>query len=673
MRGVKPVSRFLQAESQPVEFDLQGKDGSASHGADEDRRAVVVLSEFGEGRDLKRTVEKGGGAVHDRDVESSRRFSRQRFQLNDPHADAVFLEEGFPDRGAGALGNTGVKDGEIQAPRPRLAECRRRKQQEGKQKNFTHGNGSERIGSYYDDRRTGMGGGRPRNDTAISCVATGQAQGPPLMGRSTAIREGRTMSLTRSLWVTLALCGVLSCGSTHGPSESIADALPAPMADAAGGAPHFEPKDTQEASPSSLGGVLARIDRVASALAASRARAEGSRAAVDEALGLYWGELRAFVRDVHFDTRRLVNPLAPPITLGNLPFDSEQIGAGLQARIPIDLDGSIASTVRVQKEGEKAARRTIEAVRLQLFAAGAELYRSVQALRADREALDEQGRSLDERIRVAREALAVGRLAKVELLRLQAERERIAGQIATIEGRIDGARARLAAAMRLDVYSADLDRLTDAPPSPESVAVNLAVRPDIQAALHRFDQARARLDQVEASYRPRLGIDSQILFNAGYDVAGEVTWQVATALEITLFDGGRRSARMRAVEAEVKAARHALQELHDRARAQVASARASWRAAKARNEAAVRARAASAENARIQRERFNDGRLSAVDLVDAEADLARASAEVKISLIDWWRAFDALRLAAGLPPLTKAPVPNPLPDPDLDAAKDDRP
>ncbi|HGY92562.1 MAG TPA: TolC family protein [Planctomycetes bacterium] len=493
------------------------------------------------------------------------------------------------------------------------------------------------------------------------------------MDRTAMIQEGNSMSVMRRLCVSLALCAVLGCAGVHGPSESIADALPAPLEDAAAAAASPEPKTAEEVAPGSLGGVLSRIDSVASALAISRARAEGSRAAVEEALGLYWGELRAFVRDVHFNSRRLVNPLAPPIQLGNLPFDSEQIGAGLEARIPIDLDGSIASTVRVQKEGEKVARRTVEAVRLQLFGAGAQLYRGVQALRADREALEEQGRSLDERIRVAREALAVGRLAKVELLRLQAERERVNGQIATLEGRIEGARARLAAAMRLDAYTEELDRVTEPPPSPDSVPVNLAARPDIQAALHRFDQARARLDQVEASYRPRLGIDSQVLFNAGYDVPGEVTWQVATALDITLFDGGRRSARMRAVEADVKAARHALQDLYDRARAEVASARASWRAAKARNEAAVRAQAASAENARIQRERFNDGRLSAVDLVDAEADLARASAEVKTSLIDWWSAFDALRLAVGLPPLTAAPVPDPVPDPDLDAEKEDRP
>ncbi|RLC20656.1 MAG: hypothetical protein DRH93_13210, partial [Deltaproteobacteria bacterium] len=53
---------------------------------------------------------------------------------------------------------------------------------------------------------------------------------------------------------------------------------------------------------------------------------------------------------------------------------------------------------------------------------------------------------------------------------------------------------------------------------------------------------------------------------------------------------------------------------------------------------------------RIQTDRFAEGRLSAADLVDAEAALSGARSSRALALTHWWQAEDRLRHAIGLEP-----------------------
>jgi len=60
---------------------------------------------------------------------------------------------------------------------------------------------------------------------------------------------------------------------------------------------------------------------------------------------------------------------------------------------------------------------------------------------------------------------------------------------------------------------------------------------------------------------------------------------------------------------------------------------------------------AATETARIQTDRFAEGRISAADLVDAEAALAAARSDSALALTRWWQAGDHLRRAVGAEPL----------------------
>ena len=80
------------------------------------------------------------------------------------------------------------------------------------------------------------------------------------------------------------------------------------------------------------------------------------------------------------------------------------------------------------------------------------------------------------------------------------------------------------------------------------------------------------------------------------------------------------------------------------------AARGAWSATQAQYRAAQSAVLAAEEVTRIQTDRFEQGRLSATDLVDAEATLVGARSELASSLARWWQADDSLRLAMGLAP-----------------------
>ena len=56
---------------------------------------------------------------------------------------------------------------------------------------------------------------------------------------------------------------------------------------------------------------------------------------------------------------------------------------------------------------------------------------------------------------------------------------------------------------------------------------------------------------------------------------------------------------------------------------------------------------AARETARIQTNRFAEGRLSAADLVDAEAALPWEKSSHALALTHWWQAEDRLRHAVG--------------------------
>jgi len=211
-------------------------------------------------------------------------------------------------------------------------------------------------------------------------------------------------------------------------------------------------------------------------------------------------------------------------------------------------------------------------------------------------------------------------------------------------------RAKLAALTRQTNFNGRIDEPTREPESPPRSGSGEMERPDVKALSQRREAASANVALRKAERWPELSATAQFQRNQGYQAAGATTWFLGFQLEMPFWDGGRRRAQVRQAMALEESARHAVEEAKENAAAEVQAALAGWEAARARRRAATAGLDYALKTQKIQAQRFEAGRLSAADLVDAEAELARARSEATTALVSWWLSDDALRLAMGLEP-----------------------
>ncbi len=401
-----------------------------------------------------------------------------------------------------------------------------------------------------------------------------------------------------------------------------------------------------------LGTLLHRAEAVAPRLQAVTARAEAARSGVEVARSQYWGHAELFARDAHYDHERLVGPISYPPVLSRSLFDRNTFAYGAALTIPIDIDRRIGARVQAQEHLSQAASAEIAQTRLELFGQVATLYRGLQRLTGLRDALEQQLTALEEHRRVTRAAVEAGRTAEVELLRIKAEIKSVEGRIAGLDGQDARLRASLGALLNTERYDGPVDPLSDRPgglpTGPEHDA--LMNRPDLRSLedLERSDSAN--LKGARREWLPNLALHAETLHNTGYTADGSHSWSVTAQLSWQFWDGGRRTAHTDQARARLDDTRWRYRTTLNGARAEIRSAEAAWKAASLQYEAAQLGLTAARDTEQIQSDRFANGRLSAVDLLDAEAALARARADLSTALADWWLDDDRLHIARGETP-----------------------
>lgn len=181
----------------------------------------------------------------------------------------------------------------------------------------------------------------------------------------------------------------------------------------------------------------------------------------------------------------------------------------------------------------------------------------------------------------------------------------------------------------------------------------LARRPEL-AAFDRGQSAKERAVSVErAGYGPRL----DLFANAQYSNPNprvfpardefEPSWDAGAQLTWTLSDVPAAAARVRSAEARTAANRSDRTLLVDRIRLEVLSARQAIEEARAALDSTARGLAAAEESYRTRHLLFQNGRATAVELIDAETDLTRARLEALGARIDGRAAEVRLAYATG--------------------------
>lgn len=416
-----------------------------------------------------------------------------------------------------------------------------------------------------------------------------------------------------------------------------------------------------------LSQILNQVEINTPALLQAEATTNQQRAALRQTKSKYWGEVDALVKSSHYNDERLINPIGYPVNMQAKLFDDNQFGYGINGHLPVDINGQITAQVKAADKKLAATISNAGNVRLQVLHSTADLYHSLAGVLAVETALKQQIAALTAHIKVITVAIDAGRTAPVERLRLVAAREQVKGKLATIQGDEMGIRARLAALLGQDAFADEVAALQSPPPATIAAMVNTAdgnymheidKRPDIKALMLNTEVADADKQAAFAHRLPTLNLNGSWLENRGYSEDGDHSWALLAQLKLPLWDGGGRRAAVAKAEARKTAMRQSLAQLQNRARAEIVAAKAAWDSASSSYSASNASLQAASASEQIQSDRFDAGRLSATDLLEAEATLAQASSNRALALTRWWQAEDHLRHAVGMAPAAykKQPV-----------------
>ena len=397
--------------------------------------------------------------------------------------------------------------------------------------------------------------------------------------------------------------------------------------------------------------VLAQVEQHTPALKAARAETAVRQAAVRRAKSRYFGEVDAMVKNSNYDSDRLINPMSYPPDLKSKLFDDNQFSYGITVRVPLDINGSITAMVDAAEKRMEAARIHQGDIRLALLHGAASLYHSLEGVKAVEEALQKQVQALTAHIKVATASIKAGRIPLVEKLRIVADKEAVKGKLASLYGKEQGIRAKLAALMGTDSFSDIVTPVHDLPANTVEPVDDIMNRPDIRALRFQTSAADADVKATLSQRFPELNINGFWLQNQGFNGEEGDTWALFIDVKLPLWDGGSRRSAVSGAEAGLRAVRYHLTALQNQARAEFAAAKADASAAKASYTATIASVKAARATERIQSDRFAKGRVSAADLVDAEAALAGARSDRALALTYWWQAEDRIRHAVGLIPI----------------------
>ena len=253
-------------------------------------------------------------------------------------------------------------------------------------------------------------------------------------------------------------------------------------------------------------------------------------------------------------------------------------------------------------------------------------------------------RQTEERLRVTREELDAGRVARVNVLRDEAELANVIQMDTMARNRIALAlvawKTTLGADLESPIAVAEPLRYEPLAVSvEEGVRQALASHPEIQAATRQVEAAEAEIRAALGRYFPELAVtamyDWQRIYDRGDPTTKPEGYSAGLVLTIPLFDGFMRENAV----ATSRAKRDKARELEVQARQQIAKdvtqAALMLGAAEKSVEASRKGMEQSEEESRIVKERFAAGRGIQLEILDAQVSLTRARFNAVAALADY--------------------------------------
>jgi len=395
-------------------------------------------------------------------------------------------------------------------------------------------------------------------------------------------------------------------------------------------------------------------------VAATGYEVDAARARQDAAAGQRLPSVYAVGGFNHYlDDQRLL----PVRENGELGVFSRDIFAGdLVVRMPLYTGGRLTNEIKAADLLRQAAEHRLARTRQELVFNVSSVFYSILAQSKVIESLEFSQKVLNEHLARVDNLIAAEKAARVDRLRTEV-------RLADIQQRLVREKSVL------EIQGLVLTNLLGLPEDSHPVSVAgrlepeslpslpleaslddayqrredyLAAKAALEAQAKAVDAARAgHLPTVSlvGSYGERWTPDASER-PSGIDTSDDVGIVGVTAA-IPLYEGGQIDARVRQEQARLSAARHRLRELKLRIRLDVETAISNGRAARERILAYERALTSADESLRIEREKYDIGRGSITDVLDAQSALLDSQTNYYRAMADYSTALAQVRLAVG--------------------------
>jgi len=327
----------------------------------------------------------------------------------------------------------------------------------------------------------------------------------------------------------------------------------------------------------------------------------------------------------------------------------------LMVMVPLFNGGSLAGRTASARNQAAAAQAGVAGVRLTVSAEVTQAYANAALGNALVAVAQAQQSAEDEQVRVTAEKVQTGRLAPVDLLREQAaQAEARQGVLAAVNTQAQ-ALVTLRSLLGLPQSSAlvltdTLDTLAASPTNlPVTFTAALAEakrRPELIAVGAQVQAAQSGVRSAEGAYAPQVYGVAMGDASLGRDLQ-RAGYTVGLTASLPLYDGGQRRADVDAAKARAKRAEADAQQAEQQVEQETASAWLTWQIAAAQVQATVAGVAAAQQGYELANLRYNAGKSTTAERLDALAALVRAQGAFAQAQADVITSRARLRAAVG--------------------------
>jgi len=323
-----------------------------------------------------------------------------------------------------------------------------------------------------------------------------------------------------------------------------------------------------------------------------------------------------------------IPPVTIPLPLGEHDF----LLTTTTVAQPITHLWKIRAGVDVARADAAGAREDVRRAENEVALRTKELFYGILATQRRRDAVAAQIRVGELRIAEASDAVEAGLALELQLAEARAQIAQVRQGLGQLEDTLVDLNSEMA-----DLLGLPLDtKLELVPPVPEKTVVNLAEaeetalaqNPEIRAAERMVEKARAARRAAGAEYIPEIGLFAQHIYQAGVPLLSRHNATVGLRMNLTLFEFGKRRARVAERDAQVAQAEQNLARLRNRVRIDVAKAVRKVQRAQTGVEAAEALVAARKEARRVASNRVEAEAANRSALLEAEAALLAAEADL---------------------------------------------